>query len=104
MSYEACGNSTMNALDHAVQLVGFNQHAEKPYWIVRNSWSTQWGDNGYIFLEYGKNTCGIANFASYPELHTQPELGNDLQRRLKSNSEERFARLYMQATGHAEVV
>ena len=38
-------------LDHCVQLVGFNAKAPTPYWIVRNSWATDWGNNGYIYLE-----------------------------------------------------
>jgi len=28
-------------------------------WHVRNSWSTSWGDSGYIFLQTGYNICGI---------------------------------------------
>jgi len=46
-------------LDHCVQLVGFNMTASTPYWIVRNSWGTDWGEDGFIRLEYGTNTCGL---------------------------------------------
>ncbi len=35
------------------------------YWIVRNSWNTDWGLKGYIHLQAGKNTCGIANEATF---------------------------------------
>ncbi len=59
----ACGAYGYDDLDHCVQLVGFNARAKKPYWIVRNSWDTQWGEQGYIYLEYSKNTCGLANEA-----------------------------------------
>jgi hypothetical protein len=68
MTREACGGITNEDLDHAVQLVGFNRSAPIPYWIVRNSWTTSWGEHGYIYLEMGQNTCGVANFASYPEV------------------------------------
>jgi len=98
MSFEACGNITMSDMDHAVQLVGFNRAAPKPYWIVRNTWSTNWGHNGYIYLEYGKNTCGIANLATYPELNTGEEANGHSPRRLQDSKGERFARLYRQAT------
>jgi len=55
-----CKNSGIK-LDHAIQLVGFNEDAEVPYWIVRNSWNTNWGNDGYIYLKMGENTCGIAD-------------------------------------------
>lgn len=49
-------------LDHGVVVVGYNK--DKKYWIVRNSWAPIWGEQGYIRLEMGKNTCGIRNTAS----------------------------------------
>jgi C1A family cysteine protease len=109
LSFTGCGNITMSDLDHAVQLVGFNRHAQKPYWIVRNTWSTHWGQSGYIYLEYGKNTCGIANLATYPELYTYEEAeaykswyntssSGGFPRRLGESRQARFDRLYKQAT------
>jgi cathepsin F len=53
-------------LDHCVQLVGFNSSAPTPYWIVRNSWNTDWGVQGYIYLEMDKNTCGITTDITWP--------------------------------------
>jgi len=53
-------------LDHCVQLVGYNAGASAatPYWIVRNSWGTDWGVNGYIWVEMGKNSCGLTDEAT----------------------------------------
>jgi len=51
-------------LDHCVQLVGYDTTASTPYYIVRNSWGTDWGENGFIRLEIGTNTCGITNYAT----------------------------------------
>ncbi|XP_015685298.1 cathepsin L1-like, partial [Protobothrops mucrosquamatus] len=50
-------------LVHAMLVVGYNS---TKYWIVKNSWSRYWGDNGYMLLEQGSNQCGITNVASYP--------------------------------------
>jgi C1A family cysteine protease len=52
------------ALDHCVQLVGYNATAPIPYWAVRNSWNVGFGINGYINLEMWKQTCGIGYAAS----------------------------------------
>ena len=30
-----------------------------PYWLVANSWSTQWGEDGFFKILRGKNECGI---------------------------------------------
>jgi len=50
------------ALDHNVQVTGYN--AEGNYYIVRNSWSSAWGEDGFIYVEAGSNVCGIAQEAS----------------------------------------
>jgi len=52
-------------LDHCVQLVGYDNSVSKPYWKVRNSWASSWGENGYIRLAMGSNVCGIADEAMY---------------------------------------
>jgi len=46
-------------LDHCVQAVGYDTTASTPFWIVRNSWGADWGEAGYIRLQYGTNTCGL---------------------------------------------
>jgi len=62
----ACSSGYYN-LDHCVQLVGYHSYTSSTtgYWIVRNSWGTDWGVDGYIYLAYGSNTCGVADEATF---------------------------------------
>jgi len=60
-------NCSTSYLSHAMTLVGYGVENGIPYWLVKNSWGTYWGDNGYIKVAKGyNNMCGIASAASYP--------------------------------------
>lgn len=48
-------------MNHAVQIVGYDRTAEIPHYIVRNSWGKDFGENGYMYISIGGNTCGLAN-------------------------------------------
>jgi C1A family cysteine protease len=59
----SCGTQ----LDHGVNLVGYGTTSDgKDYWILRNSWGTSWGENGYMRILRGKNICGLAIMPSMP--------------------------------------
>lgn len=61
----ACGN-TPDDLDHAVLAIGYGvDPTEGPYWIVKNSWSEYWGDNGYVKMSQKDNNCGVATDANF---------------------------------------
>jgi hypothetical protein len=65
MTTAACGGYAYGDLDHCVQLTGFNLTAAEPYYMVRNSWATNWGNSGYIYLSAAGNTCGLADEATF---------------------------------------
>jgi cathepsin B len=44
---------------HAVKLLGWGVENGTPYWLLVNSWNTDWGDNGFFKVLRGKNECGI---------------------------------------------
>jgi len=58
--------SCPGSVDHCVQAVGYDDSNSPPYWLVRNSWATSWGEKGYIRIESGKDLCKIADDVTYP--------------------------------------
>jgi C1A family cysteine protease len=54
--YKSVSNKAVGG--HAVSLVGFND--EERYWIVRNSWGPDWGEQGFIRVSYDDKS-GIAD-------------------------------------------
>jgi C1A family cysteine protease len=53
-------------IDHCVQAVGYDDGVSTPYWTIRNSWNTDWGEKGYIRIEQGKDLCKVANDVTFP--------------------------------------
>lgn len=58
-------------LDHGVTAVGYGTTSDgTKYWLVKNSWGTSWGEEGYIRMQRDikakEGLCGIAMDSSYP--------------------------------------
>jgi len=49
-------------MDHSISAVGYGKEGDTEYLIVRNSWGTEWGEEGYVrmeLLEHGIGICGV---------------------------------------------
>jgi len=63
-TYASC---PWDGINHAVLLVGWGQetYADNteviPYWIIKNSWNSTWGEEGYYYVERGINACGLTS-------------------------------------------
>jgi C1A family cysteine protease len=61
-------------LDHAVLLIGYGTDNNVDYFTIKNSWSSDWGENGYIRIgrgtqfNNGDGQCGVLLQGSYPNL------------------------------------
>lgn len=64
-------------LDHGVLIAGYGRENHTDYWLIKNSWGSEWGDEGYIKLERGRGDgpgkCGLAIGPSFPiKKHNNP--------------------------------
>jgi len=65
------GNNDSSSINHAVNIIGWDDNGG--YWIMRNSWGTAWGENGFMRIKYGSNKIGYgANYVVYNSSPTPP--------------------------------
>ncbi|KAL3860978.1 hypothetical protein ACJMK2_007071 [Sinanodonta woodiana] len=56
-----------SAVNHAMLVTGYGVYQGKQYWMLKNSFGTSWGINGYMMIARNKNNmCGVATVASFP--------------------------------------
>jgi len=59
---------------HAVVLIGYNETGDNhtSYWILKNSWGTGWGQNGYFKIRFDDN-CNVGDEVHYVNVTNPPE-------------------------------
>ena len=78
------GCDTTTQPNHAINLVGWDDDGQ--YWIMRNSWGSNWGENGYMRIKWGCNFIGesanyiVVDNKPVPQCNPAPQanLGKDL--------------------------
>ncbi len=48
-----------NDVNHAVVVEGWDDTKGRGAWLLRNSWGKEWGENGYMWIEYQCNGIGF---------------------------------------------
>jgi C1A family cysteine protease len=65
--YEATCNTAPNDVNHGILVAGYGTENGTDYWLIKNSWGSTWGDNGYFKLARNRgNNCFIAKYPLYP--------------------------------------
>ena len=85
------GNHDVN---HAVVAVGLgtSEKTGKDYYIIRNSWSADWGEEGHFRILRGENLCGISDCASFPIV---PTVKTNMQNEIFGNVQKERTKLRM---------
>ena len=77
LDVSSCSATAEINLDHEVVLVGWGvddlaDGTQMEHWVLRNSWSTLWGDSGYLNVRMGERDCGVTTSAGFPLVKKVP--------------------------------
>lgn len=62
-----------SSINHAITIVGYGEEDGTEYWIIKNSWGEEWGENGFFRIALGRGLCGINTFV----LHVEAEINDE---------------------------
>ena len=88
-----------NTTTHSALVVGYGKENGREYWIVKNSWSSLWGEHGYIKVAMKDDLCGVTEYpvaviVKHPSFHlpkTEPLNSNkDLEKGIKDKDAEQI--------------
>jgi len=54
-----CGTTTSSNLNHAMQAIGYGVQNGVEYAIIKNQWSTSWGNAGYVYVQLTTDNVGV---------------------------------------------
>jgi len=66
--FSGCPESS--STDHAITIVGYGTENGTPYWLIKNSWGTGWGEKGFIRMKRGVKMCGIGRAIAVTKCET----------------------------------
>ena len=62
-----------NDINHLVSIVGWGIENNIPYWVIRNTWGTNWSDNGYVRIRNDNNTLELNDMDNNPVYSAYPK-------------------------------
>jgi len=77
---------------HAVKMIGWGVEDGTPFWIVANSWNTDWGEDGFFRILRGSDECGIESgvVGGIPRLNiTRQRKVNQMKHKNRKNQNRR---------------
>ncbi|CAH0717618.1 unnamed protein product, partial [Brenthis ino] len=63
--YDPDCKNEVDQLDHAVLAVGYGVLNGAKYWLIKNSWSNLWGNDGYVLMAARDDNCGVQAAPTY---------------------------------------
>lgn len=101
-------NETTNQdINHVVTIVGWDD--SKRSWLVKNSWGTGWGVNGYAWIGFGSNNIGVSTLWVDAEIDNNSQIDDNAAGKAdftvtdKLSSDQFYEEVYLTINDHTEV-